>query len=300
MRVAEVMERSGGVASAAQLRRAGVGRRRLRKAVAEGEVVRCARGRYAVAAVGEHRAAAHALTGVLSHLSAALHHGWKVKEVPEVAQVVVPRTRRLREGSGAGCRIRWRDLAAGEVEDGVTTPLRTVLDCARDLPFDEALAVADSGLRSDLVGPGELVRAAAGLNGPGARSARLVAEHASGLAANPFESVLRAMAIVEGLDVRPQVQIAETGFWGRVDLADTSRRLVLEAESFEHHGNRKGFRKDVRRYTHLVVFGWTVLRFTWEEVMLQPEVVRWALRSWLAARAGRAVAPPPRPLARLT
>lgn len=254
MRVAEVMERSGGVASAAQLRRAGVGRRRLRKAVAEGEVVRCARGRYAVAAVGEQRAAAHALTGVLSHLSAALHHGWKVKEVPEVAQVVVPRTRRLREGSGAGCRIRWRDLAAGEVEDGVTTPLRTVLDCARDLPFDEALAVADSALRSDLVGPGELVRAAAGLNGPGARSARLVAEHASG----------------------------------------------LEAESFEHHGNRKGFRKDVRRYTHLVVFGWTVLRFTWEEVMLQPEVVRWALRSWLAARAGRAVAPPPRPLARLT
>jgi hypothetical protein len=47
------------------------------------------------------------------------------------------------------------------VADGVTDPVRTVIDCARDLPFDEALAVADSALRSGKVGPDALRQAAA-------------------------------------------------------------------------------------------------------------------------------------------
>lgn len=33
---------------------------------------------------------------------------------------------------------------------GVTSPPRTVADCARWLPFDEALAVADSAMRAGL------------------------------------------------------------------------------------------------------------------------------------------------------
>jgi hypothetical protein len=31
--------------------------------------------------------------------------------------------------------------------EGVTSPAWTVIDCAKDLPFDEALAIADSALR---------------------------------------------------------------------------------------------------------------------------------------------------------
>ncbi len=37
---------------------------------------------------------------------------------------------------------------------------------------------------------------------------------------------------------------------------------MVECESFEWHGDRKGFTKDVRRYTLLSAGGWTVLRFT--------------------------------------
>ena len=66
------------------------------------------------------------------------------------------------------------------------------------LAFDEALAVADSALRSGAVTAEELRSASARLRGTGSRAARLVAQYADHRAANPFESVLRALALLEG------------------------------------------------------------------------------------------------------
>jgi hypothetical protein len=43
--------------------------------------------------------------------------------------------------------IHVGDLHPSEVDDGRTTKSRTLTDCLRGLPFDEALAVADSALR---------------------------------------------------------------------------------------------------------------------------------------------------------
>lgn len=91
----------------------------------------------------------------------------------------------------------------------------------------------------------------------------------------------------------PQHQITGDGIWAMVDLADAGLRLVVEAEGFEFHGTRKGLVRDCRRYTEIAVLGWTILRFTWEDVMLRPDWVRWAITSWLAARAGLDVPAPP-------
>lgn len=291
--VAAVLGRLGGIAVWGELRAAGVSRQQLRHAVSGGEVVRQGRGRYALATADEHLALAHALTGVLSHTSAALRHGWKVKTPPEQAHVVVRRDRRLRDGREGAAVVRYRDLSSDDLRHGVTAPLRTVLDCARDLPFDEALAVADSALRSRDLEPHQLRVAARALQGPGAARARRVAEHASALAANPFESVLRALALDCGLAVVPQHQIWEDGLWATVDVADPALRLALEAESLEFHADRRSLRRDTHRYDVLAVFGWTVLRFTWEHVMLHPEFVRWALVSWVRAQEGHVPAAPP-------
>lgn len=87
---------------------------------------------------------------------------------------------------------RWHDPAPHEEHNSVTTPLRTVLDCARDLPFSEALAVADSALRAGMVDLAQLRKRAGGLRGPGAMRARRLAEHADGRAVNAVESVVRA------------------------------------------------------------------------------------------------------------
>ena len=169
--------------------------------------------------------------------------------------------------------------------------MRTVLDCASRLPFDEALAIADSALRARDVDRAALVRAAERM--PDRYRARClrVATAADPRADNPFESVLRAIALdVPGLQVTPQRWI---GRLGRADLVDPVLRLVIEAESFEFHGTRRLLKRDCERYNAFVLEGWWVVRFAWEHVMFQPDYVDRVLRGMVAgAPVRRALAPP--------
>jgi very-short-patch-repair endonuclease len=120
-----------------------------------------------------------------------------------------------------------------------------------------------------------------------------VATSADGRAANPFESVLRALCIEEGFELTPQLQIADSGLYAIVDLGSEELRLAVEADGFEHHGTRKGLRRDCRRHTELAVFDWSSLRFSFEDVMAEQAWVRWALRSWRLVRAGGVPEDPP-------
>ncbi len=63
------------------------------------------------------------------------------------------------------------------------------------------------------------------------------------------------------------------------DLVDVRRRLVLEADSWTWHAGREAHDRDCWRYNALVLAGWTVLRFTWDQVMQHPERVLAALRA---------------------
>jgi very-short-patch-repair endonuclease len=166
------------------------------------------------------------------------------------------------------------ELAPGDVEDGVTTPETTLAHCLRRLPFDEALAIADSALRAGLP-RSVLIRIADEAKGPGSPQMRRVAQSASPAAANPFESALRAIALdVPGLSVEPQVTIREPDIVARPDLVDRELRIVMEADSYAWHGGRAQLSADARRYDLLVVNGWLVLRFSYEHVMTQPDFVR--------------------------
>lgn len=300
MRADEALNRCGGRASWQTLQALGVRRSDLDAALKDESIVRTRRGQFRAAGPDTALDAAIAVTGVLSHRSAALQLGLEVATVPEKPEVIVRRNRRLGQKHRERVSIFYRDLCPSEVRQGVTTPVRTVLDCARDLPFVEALTVADSALRREAVRVDQLRRAARALRGPRSVAAVRVAEAAHVMAANVFESTLRAIALEAGLDVTPQTQVTDSGLFAMVDLADEGRRLVIEAESFEFHAGRRSFRRDVRRYTELAVFGWTVLRFTWEDVTLQPHYVRWALESWRRWHdLGTRVGAPPAHLPRL-
>jgi very-short-patch-repair endonuclease len=290
--VAETVAFLGGVATWRVLRVVHPARL-IRRAVDTGVVVRPGHGRYVLPAASAQLRVAQSIGATVSHLSAAQQHGWPVKTVPERAWVTVRHKRHLREGQRADVIPRWADLGPNDARHGVTTPLRTVLDCARALPFDEALAVADSALRHGSVTRSELAAAAATLCGPGSHAARRVVRLADGRAANPFESVLRALCIEEGFDLTPQLQIAEPGLFAVVDLGSEELRLAVEADGFEHHATRQGLRKDCRRHTELSVFDWSSLRFAFEDVMYEQAWVRWALRSWRDIRQGRFPASPP-------
>jgi hypothetical protein len=109
---------------------------------------------------------------------------------------------------------------------------------------------------------------------------------ADGRAANPFESSLRAIAIECGIGVIPQYEVRARGLVLHPDLVDPIAGVVIEAESWEFHGKeRAAFEADCERYTALVVTGWRVLRFTWHEVMREPERVRACLRELYAELA---------------
>jgi len=188
-------------------------KRQLAEAVRLGVAVRDAPGRYSLPDADRDLRMARRLCGARSHRSAALAHGWGVATRPQRPELVVPRGRRVSSSDQRGSDVHWRDLSAREVRLGVTSPLRTVLDCCRDLPFEEALPVADSALRARAVTAEELTAAAERCRTKGAAAVRRVARHATAKAANPFESRLRAIcAGLCGLAVEPQVGIGRPGF----------------------------------------------------------------------------------------
>jgi hypothetical protein len=282
----EYVHRLGGVASWRRLL-AQFPAGQVRVAAANGRIVKIGHGVYALPQVDHALVAARSLNGVLSLTSAALHHGLAVKTPPVRPHVTVPRNRNV-----SAERRRGIDLHYGNVSsDGIaTTPLQTVIDCARSLPFDEALSVADSALRSRKVGKRSLIVAAEQSPRTGRNAAVRVAQEADGRADNPFESVTRAISKeFPQLNLVPQVSIPGLG---TPDLVDQELGLVVECDSFKFHSNRAAVVKDVERYNAVELRGLGLLRFAWEHSMLRPDYVRDTLREWLEARAasdGRAV-----------
>lgn len=275
--VVDDLRRRGGTARGSALV-AAHGREALERAVRGGEVLRLARGAHGLRSAPPALLAAGAASGVVSHAAAA--RLWLVDTLhqPTVVDVTVPRTARRRPAV-AGVRLHWSTLAPHDVQDGVTSPVRTVVDCARRLPFAESLGIADGFLRRGLVGAHELRQVAEAARGPGRARLLRVADAADGRSANPFESALRAAVLEEGItSFVPQVTVV-AGDHGpvRPDLLDVRRRIALEADSFAWHGSRAALARDCRRYNALVLGGFLVLRFSWEQVVGDP------------ASAGRAV-----------
>jgi very-short-patch-repair endonuclease len=273
MEVADAITWRGGVADLAFLRRV-TSRRRLRTAVQNGTVVRVARGRYGLPDADEALREAARLHGVASHLSAAQLNGWELKHRPSRPCITVPRGRKVEPWRRRGTDLFWRDIEEDDVWYDRTSASRTVIDCARDYPFDVALTVADSALRHGNLTSGRLLQLAEESPRTGRPQCLRVAQHASRLAANPFESVMRAVSLeVPGLDLQPQVVIEEDGWLGRPDLVNVERRIVAEADSFEFHGRRQALKNDCERYNALTLRGWLVLRFSYEHVMFDPRYV---------------------------
>jgi hypothetical protein len=108
---------------------------------------------------------------------------------------------------------------------------------------------------------------------------------ADGRAANPFESVLRALAIRAGADVIPQYEIRAGGLTLHPDLADPLRGIVLEADSWGFHASRHDHERDCVRYNALTASGWRVLRFAYDHVMVSPSYVVTTIENLLAELA---------------
>lgn len=293
--VVTLLRRQGGFARRQDLRSAGLPRRALERAVATGALRLLAGGvvtaRSDVGADQAARAAVVGLDGAASHTTAAVAWGIELVVLPTGPEVTVGRDRS--RAAWAGAVVHRRDLAADDVlvRDGLrlTSPLRTVLDLCRSLPLPEAVAAADSALRLGLLHVEELVGASTALPAARGRSrvARVVAlvDPASG---SVLESLCRVLLVLAGTGP-PQTQFHVRGrggrLLGRVDFAWPEARLVVETDGFAFHADRNSYRADRRRTNALVVDGWRVLRFTWEDVVHHPEHVVATVRAALESAA---------------
>jgi len=281
--VVDVLLRRDGTATFGELR-AVVSGHAIRAALAEGTIRRVAKGVYALPAAPGPLAAARAQGGVVSHLSAAVLHGFDVLDLPAKPQITVPRGQHRRL-SQLDCELHWADDVP--FIDRCTGKLRTVLDCARTLPFAAGLTVADSALRLGAVDRSQLMVAAADLSGPGSLRARRVAAAADGRAESPLETVLRSILIEAGITgFEPQVVVRDGGFSARLDLGHAELMIALEADSFAFHGTRTALARDCRRHVGLTIRGWRLLRFSWEDVMFDREWVVEAIREAMAGSPG--------------
>ncbi len=291
--VEELLARQGRVARRRDLRRAGLTRRGLERRVRRGELRPLTPHLFTdvpqPAPDEALRCAAVALDAVVSHTAAALLWGVELVTTPDQDTLTVQRNRSALRRDGV--RVHRADLAPTDwvLRDGlrVTTELRTVLDLARSLPMAEAVATADSALRSSLVTIEELRAALVALPGGRGRTqvARVVAlvDPRSG---SVLESLLRVLLAAHGL--RPPtsqylVRARDGGRIGRVDFAWPEQRLVVEVDGFAFHADRRSYRADRRRGNALVQAGWSVLRFSWEDVVQHPEYVVQCVRAVLSA-----------------
>jgi hypothetical protein len=255
------------------------------KALRTGVLERDARNRYALPTTRPALRVANRIAGVLSHRSAAQYWGWAQKSPPPLPEVTFPRTRRVDRSLRKVLVPHWCELAPDDVEGSVTNQVRTLVDCMRNLPWDEAVAIVNSAIRADDFTQAEIQLIAERTRGRGRRRIIEVAAAVTGQCANPFEAVLYAQALlIPGLNVQPQLKVAVPGTTRAVrpDLADPVLGMAIEAESFEWHGKSADLSRDCRRYNTLSLLGWHVIRFSWWQVMFDPAYVQRVLTEAVA------------------
>lgn len=261
-----------------------VSRGQLAKLVGTGLVIYEGRGTYRLRTTREEHAIARQLCGVLSHRSAAVFHRLQLATAVGSTEITVD-PRRSRINPPEGVRVYYRPVRPDEQEGGVTTVVRTILDCARDLSVPDALTMADAAVRAGDVDRDVLAEAAARRRGPGSARVRRVIGWLDPRSASVLESVTRGVLLEGGIrGFEPQFPVKiSTGEMRHADLGHERARLLIEAESFLAHSGPV-MERDALRYTEFAAAGYGLLRFTWVNVMYRRPWVVEMVRSALEQR----------------
>jgi len=216
-------ERQLGLFTAVDARRAGYQHAEIRTLCSSGRWVRVRRGVYAtpeVVRTAGTGAARHRLdclavlldlrrpATTVSHTSAARLHGLPVRRG-------LPRTVRLTDPEGyrrgRGFLVRQAPLGPGEIRHAgpllLTSPARTLADCAREWDLEDSVVAMDAALRARRLTLGDLrTAAAAARSWPGGLAAVRAASLADGRAESPLETRGRLRMVGAGLPT-PELQV---------------------------------------------------------------------------------------------
>jgi very-short-patch-repair endonuclease len=298
--VARVAAAQHGLFTRVDVAAIGVPRGVLQRWTAAGRVERVGAGVYRVAGAPptwEQRLLAAVLAGgagvMASHRSAA--RLWGLLD-DDVLEVTVPDLRRPRV-RGAVVH-RSADVAGAHAVRRravpVTSPLRMLVDLGAVVGAGVVEDVLDRALERRLVTIGGVERSLSELSGRGRAGAgvlRAVLRHRA-LGSDRPDSLLepRMARLLRGASLPApafQHEVRDAGrFVARVDFAYPDVRLALEVDGWGSHSSPRAFQSDLARQNALVALGWTVLRFTWPDVVRRPAVVAadirrvlWTLRT---------------------
>jgi len=269
--------RQVGLFTRAQALRCGFSRGQIARRVAAGQWVLVARRVMAEAGLTitrevRDRAAQLAVPGsVLAGFSAA--RIWDIAVPDSDPHLIVPNRAR----TPPGVRVTRTILHRRDVSifDGapITSRPRTIVDCLRLLDERLALDLLDRALQKGWITLGELAERTHGLAGRhGApRLVRLMAQVGAGSrsAAERRLAALLRRAGITGWAANVEIHDGQ-GLIGVADVALRSARIVIEVDGWAYHVTPEAFQRDRERQNRLVAAGWTVLRFTWRDLVDRP------------------------------
>jgi very-short-patch-repair endonuclease len=226
-------------------------------------------------------------SAVISHFAAGWLWGLTDKK-PAIIDITVPhgrsrlegRGRRLHQASG----LQPRDVTVVN-RIPLTSKMRTLLDLASVLPGPQLEAALDKAVHNKRVPLEHLAQYVADKRTKGvAKLRRLIHDRRNGI---PESELERAFERVMKRTALPMPERQHTTIRRRVDYAYRELWIAIELDGYAEHGDREAFREDRRRQNALVNAGWTVLRFTWEDLKQRPDYVAATIRTALAQAATR-------------
>ena len=275
-----VARRQGGVLNRAQCRAAGLTSRQVDGLLRQGALLRMGSGvlRLSGAPFSDdtrHWYAVLATRGVLIASSAA--YLWQLLDQPP-AQVQVAIGSQRRVTGPAGVRVRRLDIPDAELTTRfrlpVTTRVRTALDHLADCPLAEAIPFADRALAQGWFTIRDLQRRLdRPLNG-NARLRQVARTLRIGVEAESERRLHRLLHQqgIRGWVANHPVRLGDR-LIARVDIAFPVQRLAIEVDGLAYHSDRSRFQRDRTRQNELVNLGWSVLRFTWQDITADPDRV---------------------------
>ena len=101
---------------------------------------------------------------------------------------------------------------------------------------------------------------------------RLLARTGDGAHSELERLALRLLksARIEGFTPNLTVRLSD-GTSAEIDIAFPDRRIAIELDGYAFHSGAAAFRSDVRRGNRLLADGWTVRRFTWDDLLRNPD-----------------------------
>ncbi|MCW2604388.1 MAG: hypothetical protein JWN61_2523 [Pseudonocardiales bacterium] len=275
----DIARRQHGVIARPQLEAIGFTRHQIAKLLEEGHLRRDrVPGVYRSAATpstqwSESWSAVLAARAVLSYQSAA--NLWDFPVAGDGQLHVIP-THRRRTRMPPGVRVHRVAITDADVTERFGLPItgrtRTALDCCGILPIAAARTLFDRALQQNWISLGDCLRRLKDESGRhGNVQLRRLFDEAS-LGDSVAERLLHQLLWEAGI-VDWQASYPIAGYVA--DVAFPASRLVVEVDGWAHHSGVERFQTDRTKQNALLAAGWSVLRYTWADLVERPgQVVR--------------------------